>query len=354
MSWTQQTPHQAVAQAQRIKDRKAPSGNAWPGHFLSAKLQQLPGGSVSPDVPGDPVRALSGSWAQGLPVFLVSLIIGNCFHSASILWVPVGRFKQLIVREGRGCETKEKQTIKSSLGVTSGFIIKGCCYISVTKSCPTLCDPTGCSTLGSSVLHYLLECTQIHVHWVTHAIKPSHPLLPPSPFAFSLSQHQGLFQWNASSLQVAKVLELQLSISPSSEYSGVISFRIDWFDSLLSKGLSRVFSRPQFESIDSSVLSLLYGPALTLYTTTRKTMALNLQTFVGEVMSLLFNTLSRFVIAFLPRSKHLLISWLQSPSAVILEYRKIKSVTASIFSPSICHEVMGRDAMILDFFNTEF
>ena len=152
----------------------------------------------------------------------------------------------------------------------------------------------------------------------------------------------------------AKVLELQLSISPSSEYSGVISFRIDWFDSLLSKGLSRVFSRPQFESIDSSVLSLLYGPVLTLYMTTRKTMALNLQTFVGEVMSLLFNTLSGFVIAFLSRSKHLLISWLQSPSAVILEYRKIKSVTASIFSPSICHEVMGQNAMILDFFNTEF
>ena len=81
------------------------------------------------------------------------------------------------------------------------------------------------------------------------------------------------------------------------------------------------------------------------YKTTGKTIGLTMQTFVGKVMSLLFNTLLRFVIAFLPRSKHLLISWLQSPSAVILELKKIKSVTVSIFSPSICHEMMGPDAM---------
>ena len=83
--------------------------------------------------------------------------------------------------------------------------------------------------------------------------------------------------------------------------------------------------------------------------TTGKTIALTRQTFVGKVMSLLFNMLSRLVIAFLPRSKHLLISWLQSPSAVILESKKIKSVTVSIVSSSICHEVMGPDAMILVF-----
>ena len=81
--------------------------------------------------------------------------------------------------------------------------------------------------------------------------------------------------------------------------------------------------------------------------TTGKTVTLTRQTFVGKVMPLLFNTLSRFVIAFLPRRKHLLISWLQSPSAVILEPKKIKSVTVSIFSLSICHEVMGLDALIL-------
>ena len=85
------------------------------------------------------------------------------------------------------------------------------------------------------------------------------------------------------------------------------------------------------------------------FMTTKKTIALTIQTFVGKVMSLPFNMLSRLVIAFLPRSKHLLISWLQSPSAVILEPKKIKSVTVSTFSHSICHEVMRSDAMILVF-----
>ena len=83
--------------------------------------------------------------------------------------------------------------------------------------------------------------------------------------------------------------------------------------------------------------------------TTGKTIALTIYTFVGKVMSLLFDMLSRYVIAFLPRSRHILISWLQFPSAVILEHKKIKSVTASTFSPSICHEVMELDAMILIF-----
>ena len=103
------------------------------------------------------------------------------------------------------------------------------------------------------------------------------------------------------------------------------------------------------ESISSSALSLLYGPHLHPYMTTGKTIALTRQTFVGEVMSLLFNILSRLVIAFLPRNKGLLISWLQSPSAVILEPKKIKSVTVSIVSPSICHEVMEPYAIILVF-----
>ena len=88
--------------------------------------------------------------------------------------------------------------------------------------------------------------------------------------------------------------------------------------------------------------------------TTGKTIALTRQTFIDKAMSLLFNMLSRLVIAFIPRNKHLLISWLQSPSAVILESKKIKSVTVSIVSPSICHEVMGPDAMTLSFLNVEF
>ena len=109
-------------------------------------------------------------------------------------------------------------------------------------------------------------------------------------------------------------------------------------------------STPQFKSINSSALSFLYilqllHPCMT----TGKTIALTRWTFVGKAMSLLFNMLSRLIIAFLPRSKCLLISWLQSPSAVILEPKKIKSATVSIVSPSICHEVMGLDAMILVF-----
>ena len=97
------------------------------------------------------------------------------------------------------------------------------------------------------------------------------------------------------------------------------------------------------------MLSLLYGPLSHLFMTTGKTIALTIQTFVGKVMSLLFNMLSRLVTAFLPNSKHLLISWLQSPSAVILEPPKIKAITVSIYFPFICHEVIGPDTMILVF-----
>ena len=130
------------------------------------------------------------------------------------------------------------------------------------------------------------------------------------------------------------------SISHSNEYSGLIFFRIDWFELLAAQRDSQESSlTPQFERINSSADSLLCVQCP--YMTTGKT----IQTFVGKVLFLLFNMLSRFVIAFLPRSKHLLISWLQSLSAVILEPKKIKSVTVSIFSPSICQEVMGLDAM---------
>ena len=111
---------------------------------------------------------------------------------------------------------------------------------------------------------------------------------------------------------------------------------------------------PQFKSINSSVLSFLYSPSLTPYIATGKTIALTRWTFVGKVMSLLFNMLSRLVIAFLSRSKCLLILWLQSPSAVILEPKKIKSLTVSIVFPSICHEVMGPDGMILVFWMLSF
>ena len=137
------------------------------------------------------------------------------------------------------------------------------------------------------------------------------------------------------------------SISPSNEYSGLISFMIDWFDLLAVQGTLK--SLLQHHSSKASILqrSALFILQLSYpYMTTGKTIALTRWTFVGKVTSLLFNMLSKLVITFLPRSKRLLISWLQSPSAVILEPPKIKSATVS---PSICHEVMGPDTMILVF-----
>ena len=136
----------------------------------------------------------------------------------------------------------------------------------------------------------------------------------------------------------------------SSEYLGLISFRMDWLDLLAVQGTLK--SLLQHHSSKASILprSAFFIVQLSHpYVTTGKTIALTRQTFVGKVMSLLFNMLSRLVITFLPRSKRLLISWLQSPSAVILEPPKIKSDTVSTVSPSICHEVMGPDAMIFVF-----
>ena len=139
------------------------------------------------------------------------------------------------------------------------------------------------------------------------------------------------------------------SISPSNEYSRLISFRMDWFD-LAVQGTLR--SLLQHHSLKASILwrSAFFIVQLSHpYMTTGKTIALTRQIFVSKIMSLLFNMLSRLLIVFLPRSKRLLISWLQSPSAVILEPTEIKCLTVSIVSSSICHEVMGLDAMILVF-----
>ena len=149
--------------------------------------------------------------------------------------------------------------------------------------------------------------------------------------------------------QVAKVLELQLNISPSSKYSDFTSFGTEWFDLLAVRGtLKSLLQQPQFKSINSLVLNSLQSNSH-IHTWQEKNTALTIWTSVTKVMSLLFNMLSRFVIAFLPRIKHLLISWLQSLFSLILEPKKIKSVTASTFPPYICHEVIGPDAMILVF-----
>ena len=148
-----------------------------------------------------------------------------------------------------------------------------------------------------------------------------------------------------------KYWSFSFHISPSSEYSGLISFSLDWLDLLAVQGTLKSLLQHHSWRI-SSKASILWLSAFFMvqlshpYVTTGKTIALTRRTFVGKVMSLLFNMLSRLVITFLPRSKRLLISWLQSPSAVILEPPKIKSATVS---PSICHEVMGPDAMNLVF-----
>ena len=144
------------------------------------------------------------------------------------------------------------------------------------------------------------------------------------------------------------------NISPTSEYLRLISFRMDWLDLLAVQGTLK--SLLQHHSSKASILwhSVFFIVQLSHpYMTTGKTIALTRWTFVDKVMSLLFNMLSRLIITFLPRSKRLLISWLQSPSAVILETRKIKSDTASTVSPSVCHEVMGPRCHDLHFLNVE-
>ena len=210
-----------------------------------------------------------------------------------------------------------------------------------------------CSIPGLPDHHQLPEFTQTHVHWVGDAIQPSHLLSSPSSPTFNLSQNQGLFKWVSSLHQVTKVL-IFLNISPSNEYSGLTSFRMDWLDLLATQETHK--SLLQYHSSKAPILrhsAFLMVQLSHPHMTTGKTIALTIWTFVGKVMSLLFNMLSRLVIAFLPRNKRLLISWLQSPSAVILEPQKIKSDTVSTVSPSTHHEVMGLDAS-LSFLNVEF
>ena len=147
-----------------------------------------------------------------------------------------------------------------------------------------------------------------------------------------------------------KCWSFNFSISPSNEHPGLISFRMDWLDLFAVQGTLK--SLLQHHTSKASILqrSTFFTVQLShLYMTTGKTIALTRQTFVGKVISQLFNMLSRLVITFLQRSKHLLISWLQSPSVVILEQKKIKSDTVSTVFPFISHEVMGPDAMILVF-----
>ena len=199
-----------------------------------------------------------------------------------------------------------------------------------------------CSMPGFPVLHYLPEFVQTHVRWASDAIQPSHSLLPPSPLSSIFPSIRVFSNESALGIRWPKYWSLSFSICPSSEYSRLISFKIDWFDLLAIQRTLK--SLLQHHSSKASILqhSAIFMVQLSHpYMTTGKIMVLTEWTFVNKVKSLLFNTLSRFVIAFLPRSKHLWISWLQSPSAVILEPKKIKSVAISPISPSVCHGVMG-------------
>ena len=184
-----------------------------------------------------------------------------------------------------------------------------------------------CSTPGFPVHRQLLELAQIHVHRVGDAIRPSYSLSSPFPPAFNLSQNQGFFFFSIGSvlhIRWPEYWNFSLSISPSNEYSGLISFRIDWLGVLAVQGTLK--SLLQHHSSKASILwhSAFFMDQLSHpYMTTGKTIALTRQTFVGKVICLLFNMLSRLVTTFLPRNKRLLISWLQSPSAVILEPKNI-------------------------------
>ena len=227
-------------------------------------------------------------------------------------------------------------------------------FSSVTQSCLTLWNPTDCSTPGLPVHHQLPKLAQTYVHWAGDAIQPSHPLSSPSPPASNLSSIRIFSNESVLPIRWPKYWSFSFSISPFNEYSGMISIKIDWFDLL---AVQRILT--SLHQHHSSKASFPWCSAFFMvqfsypYITTRKTIAL-IRDYVGKVMSLIFNMLSSLVIAFLPRSKRLLISWLQSPSAVILVPKKVKSVTVFIVSPSIYHEVIEPDAMILVFWMLSF
>ena len=212
------------------------------------------------------------------------------------------------------------------------------------------------STPGLPVHHQLLESTQTSMSIVS--VMPSSHLMLYRLLLLLLSIFPSIRVFsNESALRISwpKYWSFSFNISPSNEHPGLSSFRMDWWDLLAVQGTLK--SLLQNHSSKASILqhsALLIVQLSHSYMMTGKTLALTRWTFVGKVVSLLPNMLSRLVITFLPRSKRFLISWLQAPSAVILEPRKIKSATVSTFSPSLCHEVMGPDAMILVFWMLSF
>ena len=192
----------------------------------------------------------------------------------------------------------------------------------------------------------LLKLMSIELVMLSSHLILCHPLLPPS----IIPSIRAFLNELVLLIRCSKYWSFSFNMSPSDEYSGLISFRMDWLDLLAVQGILN--SLLQHHSSKASILqwSAFFTVQLShRYMTTGKTIAFTRQTFVDEIISLLFNMISRLVITFLPRSKCVLSSWLQSPFAVILEHPKIKSDTGSNASPSISHEVMGPDAMIFVF-----
>ena len=221
---------------------------------------------------------------------------------------------------------------------------------SVIQSCPALCDSMDCSFPMDQASLSIINFQSLLKPMSIELVMPSNHLTLCCPLLLLPSVFPSIRGFSNESLlpiRWPKYWSFSFSISPSNEYSELITFRIDWFDlavqgilkSLLQHYSSKasILQHSAFFMVQLSYPYLITGKALTMLT------------FVGKVMFLLYNMLSMLVIAFLPRSKHLLISWLQSPSAVIWESKKIKSLPVSIVSPFICHEVMGTDAMIFVF-----
>ena len=203
-------------------------------------------------------------------------------------------------------------------------------FCSITESCPILCNPMNCSTPGFAVLHHLLEFAQMRVHW---SVVPSNHLILRCPLLLLPSIFPSIMVFsNESALLIRwpKNWSFSFSINPSNEYSGLISFRIDWFDLLAVQ--ETLESLLQHHSSKAWILwcsAFLMVQLSHTYKTTGKTIALTRWTFVGKVISLLCNLLSRFVIAFLPRSMHLLFHGWSHCLQWFLEPKEIKSVTAS-------------------------
>ena len=231
------------------------------------------------------------------------------------------------------------------------FFLPTCCCCSVVQSCWTLCNPVDCSMPGFPVPDHLPKFAHVPVHCINDTIQPSHPLM--ALFSFSPQSFPPNETFPISQLFISDDQNTAASASASvlpTSIQGWFPFRLTDLISLLSKGLSGVFSTTTVQRHQFSTLRLLYGSALTTLRAHGEDHSLDYMDLCWHSNVSAFQYMSRCVIAFLPRGNCRLISWLWSPSAVILEPKKRKSVTTSTFSPSICHAVMGLDAMILAFF----